>query len=309
MPSYTPSESPTDLLLGLSPNSSKAFQHREENRFNSLSQQLQEEIDDHYNENTDNDEADPWQCSDEENDFLSQEEWSINFNAEDFTNCYEDELIFSFDPLSSSSSLKRSSGLKRSSRNKILNNSSQRSSKKSSCLPFWYLSETPDHAAIIVRQYNHKILKEDYCPFQPDCRRLPHFIGRIQRSPVKTCKRESPFQTLDKIDVYQRDIRQCGSPLTKLSTTYALSTWNKDGIPFIIEVLDSEQISPWRRKINRRYPISFIYGLPVWESKKEFQYSVESEEHEVGYACQPWNYTAYLPTEFLKKSLDSEDIN
>jgi len=51
--------------------------------------------------------------------------------------------------------------------------------------------------------------------------------------------------------------------------------------------------------------MGYLYG----NLKKEFQYSVESEEHEVGYACQPWNYTAYLPTEFLKKNLDSEEIN
>jgi len=298
MPSYNPCESPPDLLLGLSPNSTKAFNQRDENRFNSFNRQLGDEIDED-NENSDNEEGDPWQCSDEEID------WCINsFNAEEIPLCTEDDLIFSFDPLSSSSS-----GIKRSSNNKTLKNRSQRSSKTTAGLPFWYLSETPDHAAEIIQQYNHKILKEDSCPFQRDCRRLPHFIGRIQRSPVKTDKTGSPFRTLDKIDVYQRDIRQCGSPLTKLSTTYALSTWNKDGIPFIIEVLDSEQISPWRRMIDRRYPISFIYGLPVWESKIEFKFSVESEEHEVGYACQPWNYTAYIPTEFLKKNLDCEEIN
>jgi len=298
MPSYTPSESPPDLLLGLSPNSTKAFQQREENRFNCFNEQLPDDEIEDENEKSEN-EGDPWQNSDEDIDL---EEWCANnFNAEEIpTCCLEEELIFSFDPLHSSSS-----SIRRSQRERSL----RASKRKLARLPFWYLSETPDHAAIIMQHYNHKILKEDSCPFQRDCRRLPHFIGRIQRSPVKASKPEIPFQTLDKIEVYQRDIRQCGSPLTKLSTTYALSTWNTDGIPDIIEVLDNEQISPWRRKIDRGYPISFIYGLPVWESKKEFKYAVESEEHDVGYACQPWNYTSYLPAEFLKKNLDSEDIN
>jgi hypothetical protein len=293
--------------LGLSPNSVRAFQNREESRFNCFSQDLLDEIDDidenNNIQNKDEGEDDPWDCSDDEIDFLSPEEDYLSVEEFVGTRIPEDELIFQIDTvyIPSKTTSQPTNRMR-------MSNGSQRSSRRCSSIPFWYLSESPDHLAVIVQNYNHKILKDN--SIRCDCRRLPQFIGRIHRSPVKEASKNGKpsFQTFDKIDVYQRDIRPCGSLLTKLSTAYVLSSWDSDGIPYNIEVLANEQISSWRRKIIKKSD-SFIYCLPVWESRTEFKFCVESEEHEVGYAYQPWNYTAYLPPEFQKKNLDSEDIN
>jgi hypothetical protein len=151
-----------------------------------------------------------------------------------------------------------------------------------------------------VQFYTRQFLPEDsLCAKLRDCRRLPKFIGRIQRTPILLCqaKSEDVFTTLDKIDVFQRDIRQVGSNTTKLNTVYVISTWDNDGMPNLLQTLenDNHNIISWKRKAIKGFPVSYIYCLPVWQSRTDFIYSVESEEHEVGYALQPWNYAAYLP--------------
>jgi len=44
----------------------------------------------------------------------------------------------------------------------------------------------------------------------------------------------------------------------------------------------------------------------VFQSKTAFQYSVEKEKHEVGYANQPFNYAQYLPKDLLAQSEECE---
>jgi len=330
MPSYSPSESPTCLLLGLSPNSYRAFRNREESRFNSLTRQLQDEIEDQDDENDtgrqpyEDENENPWDCDDEDfDDYMSNEpeengedldtdRISTNEGKTAHVNSEED-LMFHLDGVNSPKknsfkSVNRPSGTNGTTRRIRRSNRSHRTSSSLLELPFWYRNESADHLAVIVQQYNKKLLKDEYIsPCKHDPRRLPHFIGRIQRTPIKIGLCQSQFHTLDKIDIYQRDIRQCGSNTTKLSTSYVISNWNDDGIPTILEVIETDQLCTWRRKIIKRFPVSFIYCLPVFQSKTEFIYSVENEEHEVGYACQPWNYTAYLPPDLVKNP-DCEDI-
>jgi len=172
-------------------------------------------------------------------------------------------------------------------------------------LPFWYFNETDDHLALIVVQYSRQVLEKP--KYICDARRLPEFIGCIKRTPVQSPYHQSLFYTLDKIDVYQRDLRPCGSYATKLNSTFVISSWDGDGIPRVIEKLKPDKLCCWRAKIITDYPVSFIYSLPVFGSMTEFKYFLEDEDHEVGYACQPWNYTAYLPYHLRMRNPICED--
>lgn len=324
MPSFSPNETQANLL-GLSPNSFKAFQQREETRFNTLSQEFEDVLEEQDNvtdddsgrdtEDEDNDAEennDPWCNSDEEIYFsssLDEEriqndmgEWKSNDEINNYKianrQISEEELIFPIEEL-------LACGKNQNAKERANPPSKVEPSKTP---PFWYENESPEHASKIIQYYTKEILHEDnICPKLRDCRRLPKFIGRIQRIPIKggtKCLKNQSFVTFDKIDVFQRDIRQCGSYNTKLNTFYTISTWDNDGMPQILEKLESEDVCRWRRKAIKGFPISYIYSLPVWQSRTEFIYSVESEEHEVGYANQPWNYTSYLPKELLKNNLE-----
>jgi hypothetical protein len=333
MPSFSPNETGSNFL-GLSPNSYKAFQQREETRFNTLSQEFEDVLEEQDNvtdddTGTDTEEEeedketeninhkDPWGFNSDEEIYFSSSleeerihndvmgEWKSN-DDENESNCKlakrhisEEELIFPIEEL-----------LVSCRKNQSAKDLCKVEAAKTP--PFWYENESSDHVSKIVQFYTNEILHDDdnLCPKLRDCRRLPKFIGRIQRTPIKggtKCLRNQSFVTLDKIDIFQRDIRQCGSYTTKLNTVYTISTWDNDGMPHILEKLENENVCRWRRKAIKGFPISYIYCLPVWQSRTEFIYSVEPEEHEVGYANQPWNYTSYLPKELLMNNL--EDLN
>jgi len=326
MPSFSPNETQSNLL-GLSPNSFKAFQQREETRFNTLSQEFEDVLeeqdvtDDSGRDTEDEDNEtevnnDPW-CynSDEEEIYFSSSleeerlqndmgEWKSN---EINNNCKfekrqisEEELIFPIEELLSSCGKNQNA--------KERGNPPSPKVEPSKTPPFWYENESSEHASKIVQFYTNEILHEDsLCPKLRDCRRLAKFIGRIQRTPITggiECLKNQSFVTLDRIDVFQRDIRQCGSYNTKLNTVYTISSWDNDGMPQILEKLDNGNVCRWRSKKIKGFSISYIYCLPVWQSRTEFIYSVESEEHEVGYANQPWNYASYLPKELLLNYLE-----
>jgi len=168
--------------------------------------------------------------------------------------------------------------------------------------PIWYDNEEPYHLTKIVNEYNRelKTFVEDnnICSRLKDCRRLPNFIGRIKRIPVESDQPLDEFTTLDKIDIFRRDVRPCGSTTTWIKSTFVLTSWDKDGMPDNFVTL-SDEISDWKQRAIESIPITFIYCLPVWQSKIEFQYTVEKEKHDVGYANQPFNYGPFLPKHFL----------
>jgi len=181
-------------------------------------------------------------------------------------------------------------------------------------LPFWYEAEDEEHLQKIVEEYKREIKateETDQLRLSGlvDRRRLPTFIGRIRRVPV--FDRDSSFDdftTLDKIDIFRRDIRPCGSITTRILTRYVVTSWDDDGMPENFVILsDKKQAKEWRTKTIEKYPVSYIYCLPVWQSQTAFQYSVEKEKHDVGYANQPFNYTPYLPKDLFEQPYECEE--
>jgi len=181
---------------------------------------------------------------------------------------------------------------------------------KLSKVPFWYAAEDAGHIAKIVEEYCRELKESDpNRTAMTDCRRLPTFIGRVRRIPVfdNNSLDDDAFTTLDKIEFFRRDIRPCGLYTTFMESRHVVTSWNDDGMPDNIIILKNKnQVQEWRLKSITQFPISFIYCLPVWESKTAFQYSVEKEKHEVGYANQPFTYTQYIPKNLFAQSEEFE---
>jgi len=274
MPSYSPNETQCPLLGHLSPKSYEEYQSRESCRLtniNWLDQTQDEESDNEPStEGLDN--------GSEENSYYS--------DTDSDTDC-----IFQFEK-----QYKETCVIKKTR-------------SKYNELPFWYAAEDSEHIAKIVKEYSReiKVDEDDRTSCMRDCRRLPTFIGRVRRIPVFDKNSLDDFTTLDKIEVFRRDIRPCGSYTTWMTSRHVVTSWDNDGMPdnFII-LSNKNQIKEWRSKIIKKYPISFIYCLPVFQSKTAFQYSVEKEKHEVGYANQPFNYAQYLPKDLLAQSEECE---
>jgi len=180
-------------------------------------------------------------------------------------------------------------------------------------LPFWYEAEDSEHLRKIVEEYKREIhFDEEIDQMRSsglvDRRRLPTFVGRIRRIPVLDRDSFDDFTTLDKVEIFRRDIRPCGSCTTWLTSHYMVTSWDEDGMPDNFVVLsDKKQVKEWRTKTIQKYPVSYIYCLPVWQSQTAFEYSVEKEKHDVGYANQPFNYSQYLPKDLFEQSDEFED--
>lgn len=173
-------------------------------------------------------------------------------------------------------------------------------------LPFWYSNEEPSHIARIIKSYAR--LLDVNAPSSPvhDFRRLPSFVGRIERQPVMGavhCEEEEEeqdeFTTLDVVQIYRRDIRQVGSTVSLLEEKTLLTSWDEDGVPVRFHLLkDPEEIEYWTKR-SLVEQASFVYCEPVWRSNVEFFYEVSPERKLVGYAKEPFNFTKYIPQHYL----------
>jgi len=279
MPSYSPNETQCPLLGHLSPKSYEEFQSRERCRLTNINTSWFDQFQDESSDNEPSTEV--LDNGSEENSYYSDTE-------------SDTECIFQFDKQDTD----EATSAKKKTRSKY------------NKLPFWYAAEDSEHIAKIVKEYSREITEkdaDDRTSCIRDCRRLPTFIGRVQRIPVFDKNSLDDFTTLDKIEIFRRDIRPCGSYTTWIMSRHVVTSWDNDGMPdnFII-LSNKKQIKEWRSKIISKYPISFIYCLPVFQSKTAFQYSVEKEKHEVGYANQPFNYAPYLPKDLFAQSEDCE---
>jgi len=172
--------------------------------------------------------------------------------------------------------------------------------------PFWFAQEEPVHVSITIGHYFNFMKIQNACPLS-DCRRLPCFVGRVERCPVRS---SVGFKTLDRVAVFRRDIRQIGSALTLIEEKWVRTSWDIEcGLPLNskMKALDEKKTKKWKKRILD-LPSSFMYCLPVWESKTEFKFFVETEEHDVSYADQPFNYTPYIPNALLALKCDEEDV-
>eukprot|EP01124_Arcella_intermedia_P023166 TRINITY_DN3619_c0_g1_i3.p1 TRINITY_DN3619_c0_g1~~TRINITY_DN3619_c0_g1_i3.p1 ORF type:complete len:351 (-),score=34.85 TRINITY_DN3619_c0_g1_i3:142-1194(-) len=172
---------------------------------------------------------------------------------------------------------------------------------------FWFNHECKSHLKLIFEDYEKAMqLKQEN--HKTDARRLPTFIGRVKRSPVNDPKNTAQLVTYDEVEVYRRDIRPAGSAITQLDTAYFLTNWSRDGLQEAKVLLSKERdIHKWRARLSDQMPPSFIYCLPVWESRTDFEYEVGSVKKELSYAHQPFNYTAYLPKDLFDSEANCDE--
>jgi len=315
MPSYSPNESQCPLL-GLSPQSYEEFQARERTRITNINNNWLEQFQDDDDE--DDEKIQNFSGEDDDGDDGESSENEVLYSEDDDDEKQggggedEDEessgenCIFYFDD-DDRSDCKRQRRPQRRFKKK------QKPGRKKE-VPFWYEAEDTEHLSKIFAEYTREVKPEEVgscgvCPLLKDRRRLPSFIGRIKRIPVfdKDVSTFDEFTTLDKIEIFRRDIRPCGSCTTWLGSRYVVTSWDDDGMPENFVVLHKkEEVKVWRTKAIKNNPVSYIYCNPVWESDVAFQYSVEKEKHDVGYANQPFNYTQYLPKDLLGLHDESE---
>jgi len=278
MPSYSPTESQQCPILGaaqlgLSQKSFEEFQARENTRLTNI------------NENWDL--SDPSQEEDEDELLLlNDDDEFIEHLYSDDEESEEEDCFFHFNTQDNTfQSIKKT----RKDKNKPP--------------PFWYSYEDPHHLSKILAEYTRELNPPSTqypSPSLKDKRRLSTFIGRISRCPVLYKDSFDEFTTLDKVDIFRRDKRMCGSSMTCLEDKWVVTSWDEDGMPENFIVLTEEaEVKKWRSRVIRNHPVSIIYCLPVWQSESAFKYSVEKEKHDVGYANQPFNYTQYLPKHLL----------
>jgi len=162
---------------------------------------------------------------------------------------------------------------------------------ESQALPWWYLNEEPVHLTKIFGFYTRH-LQIDEERFLKDARHLSNFIGRIERIPVY----DNGFTTLDKVDVFRRDIRPLGSTVSHMEEKYVLTKWDyENGLPLKMTTLQDDQREKWQGLAVKDYPVSYLYCQPVWQSKTKFEFSVKPEKHDIGYANEPFHYEPYIP--------------
>jgi len=282
MPTFSPDETTCPLLgqLGLSPKSYEEFQKRENSRISNITESWFDQNDQDEEKDSDDDET--------STDGLYSD--SIEKSGSDSDDDSDVDCIFQFDEQSKPHK-KKSRYVK---------------------LPFWYESEDTEHLRKIVDEYSREINATDEIDKMRisgliDRRRLPTFIGRIRRTPVFDRDSIDDFTTLDKVDIFRRDIRPCGSCTTLMTVHYFVTSWDEDGMPDNFVVLNKNQVNEWKNKTIEKYPVSYIYCLPVWQSQTAFEYSVEKEKHDVGYAGQPFNYTQFLPKNLFVQPEEFEE--
>jgi len=284
MPTFSPDETKCPLLgqLGLSPKSYEEFQKRENSRISNITESWFDQNDQDEEKDSDDDET----STDGLYSDSIEKSGSDNDNDSDVDDC-----IFQFD--------EQSKPHKKKSRN--------------TKPPFWYESEDAEHLRKIVDEYSREINATDEIDKMRisgliDRRRLPTFVGRIRRTPVIDRDSIDDFTTLDKVDIFRRDIRPCGSCTTLMTVHYYVTSWDEDGMPDNFVILNKKQFKEWKnKKTIEKYPISYIYCLPVWQSQTAFEYSVEKEKHDVGYAGQPFNYTQFLPKNLFVQPEEFEE--
>jgi len=284
MPTFSPDETQCPLLgqLGLSPKSYEEFRKRENSRISNITESWFDQNDQDEEKDSDDDET----STDGLYSDSIEKSGSDNDNDSDVDDC-----IFQFD--------EQSKPHKKKSRNVKP--------------PFWYESEDAEHLRKIIDEYSREVNATDEIDKMRtsgliDRRRLPTFVGRIRRTPVLDRDSIDDFTTLDKVDIFRRDIRPCGSCTTLMTVHYYVTSWDEDGMPDNFVILNKKQFKEWKnKKTIEKYPISYIYCLPVWQSQTAFEYSVEKEKHDVGYAGQPFNYTQFLPKNLFVQPEEFEE--
>lgn len=125
--------------------------------------------------------------------------------------------------------------------------------------PFWFAREDENHAAVIVAKYEaHFEVNVEFRSPQRDARRLPTFIGRIHREPTRedpdVHPSEHDFHTLDRVEIYRRDVRAMGGKMTLIETKHTVTRWDADdGVP-----TSWRDIPPNEVRFSSPFPLSCL---------------------------------------------------
>lgn len=150
-------------------------------------------------------------------------------------------------------------------------------------VPFWFMNEEPDQIRTIFESYAVALDLEEQ---RKACIRSPSpFIGRIKRTPIKPADTDTDksFKTLDKVEVYLRELYPLGTMLPLSRVAWLLTTWDDDGIP----IQSSEMPKSTKKSMQKRAhgaQSSTLYCAPIFRTKDDYQYTVSSQEHSLMYA-------------------------
>lgn len=169
---------------------------------------------------------------------------------------------------------------------------------KANPIPFWFTNEEPDQIRMIFDSYAITLDIEEQ---RKACIRSPApFIGRIIRMPLKPSDNEAEncdinnntnnnnnnnnnnttstttFKTLDKVEVYVRELYPLGTILPLSRVVWLLTTWDSnEGIPTnSVEVTKGLKKSLQKRALTTQS--STLYCAPIFRTKDDYQYTVSS---------------------------------
>eukprot|EP01126_Amoeba_proteus_P021345 TRINITY_DN2163_c0_g1_i3.p1 TRINITY_DN2163_c0_g1~~TRINITY_DN2163_c0_g1_i3.p1 ORF type:complete len:231 (+),score=39.24 TRINITY_DN2163_c0_g1_i3:61-693(+) len=167
--------------------------------------------------------------------------------------------------------------------------------------PFWYAHEDKEQLEGILLCYSKFCKSSKKLSNSSDARRLPEFVGKILRFQV-LLEDEMDFCTYDQVEIYRRDLRCVGSSLTKITEKNLLTRWDvEQGLPLSFTDITGEDIEDLIILFDTK---SYIHCLPVWATNMEYQVTRGDKDIPIGYAKEPFNFTKYLPKEWLEgKSL------
>jgi hypothetical protein len=151
-------------------------------------------------------------------------------------------------------------------------------------LPFWFTHEEPEQIRMIFESYGVTLDIEEQ---RKACVRAPApFIGSITRTPIKpaTSDTDGAFKTLDKVDIYLREMYPLGTMLPVSRVAWVCTTWDaNEGVPtHSFELQKSTKKSMLKRAQGAQS--STLYCTPIFRTKEEYQYSVSPQEHSLMYA-------------------------
>lgn len=150
-------------------------------------------------------------------------------------------------------------------------------------VPFWFMNEEPDQIRTILESY---ALTLDLETQRKACIRSPSpFIGRVKRTPIKPAESDTDksFKTLDRVEVYLRELYPLGTKLPLSREAWVLTTWDDDGIP----IHSSEMSKSTKKSMQKRAQgaqSSTLYCAPIFRTKDDYQYTVSPQEHSLMYA-------------------------
>jgi hypothetical protein len=149
-------------------------------------------------------------------------------------------------------------------------------------IPFWFTHEEPDQIRTIFKSY---ALTLDLEKQRKACIRSPApFIGRIKRTPIKPAESDTDkeFKTLDKVEIYLRELYPLGTMLPLSRVAWVLTSWDDDGIPTNCSELSKSAKKSVQKRAQGALS-STLYCAPVFRTKDEYEFSVSSQEHSLMY--------------------------